>query len=136
MYVVYTQDNQPISIGEVIKGGSLGHGTAVPGDFDLDLVIYSAGKAEKRLDIYYLYYHCTDVDTHTMRYQGYGKWLEKLEAFLITQPKVENLTRNKFLIEFRFADLIDVDVMVSPFWNNQHEFYDFLRGIPKEERHE
>ena len=28
---------------EVIKAGSLGHGTAVPGDFDLDLVIYSSG---------------------------------------------------------------------------------------------
>ena len=40
----HKQDNQPISIGEVIKGGSLGHGTAVPGDFDLDIVIYSPGK--------------------------------------------------------------------------------------------
>ena len=28
----------------MIKGGSLGHGTAVPGDFDLDLVIYSSGE--------------------------------------------------------------------------------------------
>ena len=26
---------------EVIKGGSLGHGTAVPGDFDLDLIVYT-----------------------------------------------------------------------------------------------
>ena len=28
-------------VNEVIKGGSLGHGTAVPGNFDVDLVMYS-----------------------------------------------------------------------------------------------
>jgi len=27
-----------------VKAGSLGHGTAVPGEFDLDLVIYSQGE--------------------------------------------------------------------------------------------
>ncbi len=32
-------------VDEVIKAGSLGHGTAVPGDFDLDLVIYSQSKS-------------------------------------------------------------------------------------------
>ena len=29
---------------EVVKGGSLGHGTAVPGHFDVDLVMYSTGE--------------------------------------------------------------------------------------------
>lgn len=28
-------------VNEVIKGGSLGHGTVVPGHFDVDLVLYS-----------------------------------------------------------------------------------------------
>ena len=28
-------------VNEVIKGGSLGHGTVVPGHFDTDLVLYS-----------------------------------------------------------------------------------------------
>ena len=32
-------------ISEVIKAGSLGHGTAVQGHFDLDLVVYSESKA-------------------------------------------------------------------------------------------
>ena len=31
-------------INEIIKAGSLGHGTPVFGDFDVDLVIYSSGK--------------------------------------------------------------------------------------------
>lgn len=29
---------------EVVKGGSLGHGTTVPGNFDADLVLYSDSK--------------------------------------------------------------------------------------------
>ena len=33
-----------ISVSEVVKAGSLGHGTAVQGNFDVDLVIYSRGK--------------------------------------------------------------------------------------------
>ena len=33
---------------EVIKGGSLGQGTAIPGDFDLDLVIYTDCKKHER----------------------------------------------------------------------------------------
>ncbi len=33
-----------MTISEVIKAGSLGHGTAVPGHYDLDIVIYSDSK--------------------------------------------------------------------------------------------
>ena len=29
---------------EVVKAGSLGHGTAVPGHYDLDIVVYSDSK--------------------------------------------------------------------------------------------
>ena len=35
---------QGIAINEVIKAGSLGHGTAVPGHYDIDIVIYSSSK--------------------------------------------------------------------------------------------
>lgn len=42
----FLQRNQPIKIDNIIRAGSLGHGTAVPGDFDLDLVIYSRGEQE------------------------------------------------------------------------------------------
>lgn len=33
-----------ITVNEIVKSGSLGHGTAVPGEFDLDLVLYSQGE--------------------------------------------------------------------------------------------
>ena len=33
----------------IIKGGSLGHGTAVPGEFDLDLVIYTNGTFQSNI---------------------------------------------------------------------------------------
>jgi hypothetical protein len=36
-----------MAISEVIKAGSLGHGTAVPGHYDLDIVIYSESKYGK-----------------------------------------------------------------------------------------
>lgn len=71
-----------------------------------------------------------------MRYKGFGKWLDQLETFLERQPKVVITKRTKFSVQFKFDDIIDVDLLVSPYWNNQHDFYDFLRGVPKEERYE
>ena len=42
--VTFLQTNfEGFNISEVIKAGSLGDGTAVPGHYDLDLVIYSRG---------------------------------------------------------------------------------------------
>ena len=35
---------QDFNISEIIKAGSLGQGTAVPGKYDIDLVIYSRSK--------------------------------------------------------------------------------------------
>ena len=42
---MYTQQNfSGFKIHNIFKAGSLGHGTAVFGDFDVDLVIYSDSK--------------------------------------------------------------------------------------------
>ena len=42
--IIFLQINfRGFNISEVIKAGSLGDGTAVPGHYDLDLVIYSRG---------------------------------------------------------------------------------------------
>ena len=32
------------NISEILKAGSMGHGTVVPGKYDIDLVMYSRGK--------------------------------------------------------------------------------------------
>ena len=43
-YTIFLQTNfRGFNISEVIKAGSLGDGTAVPGQYDLDLVVYSRG---------------------------------------------------------------------------------------------
>ena len=42
--VIFLQTNfRGFNISEVIEAGSLGDGTAVPGHYDIDLVIYSRG---------------------------------------------------------------------------------------------
>ena len=71
-----------------------------------------------------------------MRYMGFGKWLDKLQQFLETLRNVKITKRTKYSVQFKYDGLIDVDLLVSPFWNNQDEFYDFLRGVPQEERYE
>lgn len=43
-------------VAEVIKAGSLGHGTAVPGHYDLDIVVYSESKRGGRKQS--ASYHC------------------------------------------------------------------------------
>ena len=42
-----------MTVSEVIKAGSLGHGTAVNGEYDLDLVIYSDSKIRMCILQYY-----------------------------------------------------------------------------------
>ena len=37
-------DFKGFKVNEIWKGGSLGHGTVVPGHYDIDLVLYSDGK--------------------------------------------------------------------------------------------
>ena len=45
--IIHFQENfEGFNISEIIKAGSMGHGTAVPGHFDIDLVIYSRGAAK------------------------------------------------------------------------------------------
>ena len=41
---------------EVFKGGSMGHGTTVPGKFDIDLVLYSRSKNYNYLSQGVVYY--------------------------------------------------------------------------------
>jgi hypothetical protein len=41
---IFQQNFTGFNVSEIIKAGSMGHGTAVPGHFDIDLVLYSRGK--------------------------------------------------------------------------------------------
>lgn len=39
----YEDGSNCFNISEIVEGGSMGHGTTVPGEYDIDLVIYSRG---------------------------------------------------------------------------------------------
>ncbi|XP_064392105.1 2'-5'-oligoadenylate synthase 1-like [Halichondria panicea] len=112
------KDQQPITISEVIRAGSLGQGTAVPGDFDLDMVIYSR-----------------DLDPHKVLEQGYGHWLEKLEKFLKKNSDVQFKNRTPHSVQFRYKDLIDVDMLVTPWWDSVSQLSLFLDKIPVQKRY-
>ena len=45
------QTQYNFNISEIITAGSLGHGTAIPGNFDLDLVLYSRGNDINRMKL-------------------------------------------------------------------------------------
>ena len=63
-------------------------------------------------------------------------WLEKLDAFLATTFRYDYKKTNMTLrsVQFKFKDTIDVDLLVSPYWSDQHELYRFLKQVPAEKR--
>ena len=74
--------------------------------------------------------------------EGYGEWLDKLKGFIETEfGEVVTKTRGDRSIQFTFKGKIDVDLLVSPYWEDkqkqdqdQHELYRFLNGIRKDKR--
>nr|CAO00531.1 (2-5)A synthetase [Lubomirskia baikalensis] len=110
-----------ITPAEVIKGGSLGQGTAIPGDFDLDLVIYTDSISE--LDI---------------RLSGYSmrRWTDLLDTFLqqTLGRKYQPQGKTDCAVQFIYNDKIGVDLLISPNWRSLREFYTFLLGTPAVDR--
>ena len=47
MPALYQDGFEGFNVSEIIKGGSLGHGTVVPQKYDIDLVVYSRGKFKR-----------------------------------------------------------------------------------------
>lgn len=106
---------------EIIKAGSLGHGTAVKGYYDVDLVIYSESINAFKLA----------GDTGSSDH-----WLDILQRFLDRkQPgKLSERNRTQISLQFRFDGKIDVDMLVSPLWSCPGELYNFLTKISFEKR--
>ena len=70
--------------------------------------------------------------------QGDGmfeRWLIPLQTFLEQRFGVES-TKTKRSVQFRFRGIIDVDLLVSPFWGQKDPapFYQFLQRIHPSER--
>lgn len=113
-----------VTVNEVFEAGSLGQGTAVRGDFDVDLVIYS-----------------TSVESKEVLSKGYAKYLEVFKEFFLEKfgdrVEVEKVTEHA--VQFKYNDEVDVDVLVSYQWATPQEpgpekLYQFLRTIPEDKR--
>ena len=73
---------------------------------------------------------CVDIEPEDVLKEGYGEWLDYLKTFIETHfGEVVTKTKGERSIQFRFNDVIDVDLLVSPYWEDQHELYRFLNGI-------
>ncbi|XP_064392091.1 2'-5'-oligoadenylate synthase-like protein 2 [Halichondria panicea] len=115
----YTQ-SPSIRVNEIVKAGSMGHGTAVPEHFDIDLVLYSS-----------------DVNRDSVNRIGYESYLKQIRAF-ITDGRVfragivTNINLTRYAVQFQYEGYIDVDLLVSPVWwggqpKHPRELFEFLR---------
>jgi hypothetical protein len=127
----------------------MGHGTTVPGEFDIDLVIYSRGtfvRTNMKLHSYHSICHIMFDILLSLDISGrevleteslFQKWLRKLHAFLKKKQGYSFKNMTKRSVQFRYKDKVDVDLLVSPYWNNKDEFYMFLRDdVPRDRRDE
>ena len=69
----------------------------------------------------------------------YQQWLEQLDSFLsanFSRRDYRKTGMTKRSVQFVFKGIIEVDLLVSPYWTDQHEFYKFLQRIhPPKERY-
>lgn len=63
-------------------------------------------------------------------------WLRKLHAFLekTLGDWYHFIRMTKRSVQFRYKDKVDVDLLVSPYWDNKDQFYTFLLRVPPDQR--
>lgn len=127
------------NISEIIKAGSLGHGTAVPGKYDIDLVIYSRSKCKAiptPLGVSVFSFTCFIILGFTgqdvLERHGFHFWLEQLKTFLNRTLGISaEITPHS--VQFDYNHL-EVDLLVSPCWHNPNQLYNFLKTVPINKR--
>nr|ADW54557.1 OAS1Aa transcript 2 [Geodia barretti] len=121
----YIVDERKIgfSVFDIIKAGSLGHGTSVEGNYDLDLVVYSSEISASDV--------CRSED-------HFKPWLKRIHHFLennLEGFKFEKLKQRSLQFDYHHPScVIKVDLLVSPHWDSCEDFYQFLKYIPKNKR--
>eukprot|EP00731_Ephydatia_muelleri_P023187 Em0015g770a len=119
------RDNTKITPSEVIVGGSLGQGTAVLGKFDIDLVIYTRGTTSPQI---------TSLGRAVVNFQdlGGGYLLKRLDEYLKETLKdyYHKPAITRYSIIFMYRGIIEVDLLLSPWWDAPCNFYRFLQTIP------
>ena len=68
----------------------------------------------------------------------FAPWISELKSFIQTHPDVTVTSESerysvKFVFHYQGME-IDVDLLVSPYWESPENFYHFLQQIPKPSR--
>ena len=115
----------------------MGHGTAVPGHFDIDLVIYSRGKSCVFYQTVHIQTFMSDIDgSAALQPNAFQSWVRELHAFLSSKlgHNYGHQGMTKRSVQFVYKGRVEVDLLVSPYWENQHKLYRFLQSLPQEKR--
>jgi hypothetical protein len=100
---------------EIVMGGSLGHGTALPWKFDADIVIYSE-----------------DIETQEVEKSGYDRWLGKIHHFMQKDEDIsecyqlQNITAHG--LQFIYEG-VDMNLLLSPYWVRPGDYFKYLSTI-------
>lgn len=87
----------------------------------------------------YVYHDCADISGRSVTSSGelFKPWLRKLHTFLQnTLGRNYGYTRmTERSVQFNYKGKVDIDLLVSPYWNSKDEFYTFLlREVPSYQR--
>lgn len=78
------------------------------------------------------------ITAQEIKTNGYTSWLSKLEWFLKEtlgrRLDRQSFTKTPHAVQFKYNGMIDVDLLLSPFWNDHYEVYDFLKSVPEAKR--
>ena len=62
------------------------------------------------------------------------QFIDRIQGFTLKFPRSVDRFSVQFSYEVSHRLLIDVDLLVSPYWNEPQDFYDFLRQVPRDDR--
>ena len=65
---------------------------------------------------------------------NYKEWLTKMDTFLRIKFGCDYKKSRMTLrcLQFKFREVMEVNLLVSPHCTDQHEFYHYLQHIPKD----
>ena len=83
--------------------------------------------------------HIVDIKGRDVLYSRslFQPWLTKLHNFLRTKSGYSFKQMRKHSLQFTYKGKVDVDLLVSPYWEDKDEFYTFLQDeVPSDCRDE
>ena len=113
-----------MNISEIIKGGSLGHGTALADESNLDLVVYSRNDWRP-------FYHSTDI-VYSNCANIRKTILDNFEHYLHKRygKNYKRRDMTQYALQFTLYGQLEVDLLPSPHWDTYHDYLNYMAGLP------